>query len=154
VGSTEELAEFQALSAKVSERRASADETSRWRDLRARLAPPPTPQPPAPQLPRQHARTTTRKLKIELTPVSALHATFTEEVSPGGVKLRLPMLVEPGAPMVVRLELGPPGPILVNAKVAWCRRDGGHFLAGLSFVGLRDDERERIEAWTALTGPR
>jgi hypothetical protein len=103
---------------------------------------------------RQHPRTTTRKLKIELAPVSTLHATFTEEVSPGGVKLRLPMLVDPGAPMVVRLELGPPGPILVNAKVAWCRRDGGHFLAGLSFVGLRDDERERIEAWTSLTGPR
>jgi hypothetical protein len=36
--------------------------------------------------------------------------------------------------------------------VAWCRGDGGHYLAGLSFIGLRDDERERIEAWTALSG--
>jgi hypothetical protein len=99
---------------------------------------------------RQHARTSTRKLKVAITPVTTLHSTFTEEVSPGGVKLKLPMHVEPGAPMIVRLELGLPGPLLVNAKVAWCRRDGGHFLVGLSFVGLRDDERERIEAWTTV----
>jgi hypothetical protein len=99
---------------------------------------------------RQHARTSTRKLKVAIAPVTTLHATFTEEVSPGGLKLKLPMNVEPGAPMVVRLELGLPGPLLVNARVAWCRRDGGHYLVGLSFVGLRDDERERIEAWTAV----
>ena len=98
---------------------------------------------------RQHPRASTRKLKVAIAPVSTLHATFTEEVSPGGLKLKLPMNVEPGAAMVVRLDVGLPGPLLVNARVAWCRRDGGHYLVGLSFVGLRDDERERIEAWTA-----
>jgi hypothetical protein len=97
---------------------------------------------------RQHPRASTRKLKVAIAPVSTLHATFTEEVSPGGLKLKLPMNVEPGAAMVVRLDVGLPGPLLVNARVAWCRRDGGHYLVGLSFVGLRDDERERIEAWT------
>jgi hypothetical protein len=97
---------------------------------------------------RQHVRSSTRKLKVAVAPVTVLHATFTEEVSPGGLKLKLPNNVEPGASMVVRLELGLPGPLLVNARVAWCRRDGGHYLVGLSFVGLRDDERERIEAWT------
>jgi hypothetical protein len=97
---------------------------------------------------RQHARASTRKLKVAIAPVTALHATFTEEVSPGGLKLKLPMNVEPGAAMVVRLDVGLPGPLLVNARVAWCRRDGGHYLVGLSFVGLRDDERERIETWT------
>jgi hypothetical protein len=169
---TEELAEFQTLSAKVSDNTASEDERHRWRQLRARLAPaslpPPAPTTGAPLAPmaispsgsivspaaaanaRQHSRTSTRKLKVAIAPVTTLHSTFTEEVSPGGVKLKLPMHVEPGAPMVVRLELGLPGPILVSAKVAWCRRDGGHFLVGLSFVGLRDDERERIEAWTTV----
>jgi hypothetical protein len=52
--------------------------------------------------------------------------------------------------MVVRLELGEPGPLTLSARVAWCRRDGGHYLAGLELIGLRDDERERIEAWAAV----
>jgi hypothetical protein len=161
----EELAEFQSLSVKVSDKTATEAERARWRALRGKLAPQaaPTPPPPtiagfattppsSPSIPglgaRQHARTTTRKLKVAIAPVSALHATFTEEVSPGGLKLRLPMHVEPGAPMLVRLELGGTMPLTVNARVAWCRRDGGHYLVGLAFVGLRDDERDRIEAWT------
>ncbi len=143
------MAEFQALSLKVSERTANAAEKTRWRELRTRLArsvPPPLP----PQLPRQHERAQ-KKLKVELAPVSSLHATFTEEVSAGGIKLRVPGHLESGTMMVVRLELGEPGPLTLSARVAWCKRDGGHYLAGLELVGLRDDERERIEAWTALT---
>jgi hypothetical protein len=175
VASTEELAEFHTLSLKVSDNTATEAERARWRQLRGRLAPgagpaaPPPPPPSSASLPmavpmaplsvpasgpigansRQHARATTRKLKVAIAPVTALHGTFTEEVSTGGLKLKLPMNVEPGAAMVVRLEVGLPGPLLVNARVAWCRRDGGHYLVGLSFVGLRDDERERIEAWTS-----
>jgi hypothetical protein len=163
VPSPEELTEFQALSIKVSDKTANEAERARWRELRSRLAPPLPPAPPSSSAPsspslssglgaRQHPRTTTRKLKVAIAPTTALHATFTEEVSPGGLKLRLPMHVEPGAAMVVRLELGLPGPLLVNARVAWCRRDGGHYLAGLAFVGLRDDERLRIEEWTAISG--
>ena len=151
MGSPEELAEFQALSLKVSEKTATPAERVRWRELRTRLAPPPPPPGP-PQLPRKDARSA-RKLKVELVPLSALHATFTEEVSAGGIKLRVPGLLEPGTPMLVRLELGPPGPLLVSARVAWCKRDGGHFWAGLDFDGLREEDRERIVAWTVSAPP-
>lgn len=145
------MAEFQALSLKVSEKTATEPERARWRQLRVKLARP-QPPPPPPQVARQHARTHTphKKLKVEFAPLSSLHATFTEEISPGGLRLRVQGLLEPGTPMVVRLELGEPGPLTLSARVAWCRRDGGHYFAGLELVGLRDDERERIEAWAAL----
>lgn len=142
------MAEFQALSLKVSAKTADKTERARWRQLRERLARPPTPVPP-PQVARQQAGAQ-KKLKVELAGVSSLHATFTEEVSAGGLKLRVPGNLEIGTLMVVRLELGAPGPLTLSARVAWCRRDGGHFTAGLEFVELRADERERIEAWTAL----
>jgi hypothetical protein len=148
VGSPEELAEFQALSLKVSAKTANEAERARWRELRTRLAKP-QPPPPPPQVARQHPRAQ-RKLKVELAPVATMHATFTEEISPGGLKLRVPGPLDSGALMVVRLELGEPRPLTLSARVAWCKRDGGHYLAGLEFDGLRDDERERIEAWTAL----
>ena len=142
------MAEFQALSLKVSEKTANEAERARWRELRTRLAKP-QPPPMPPLIARQHARAQ-KKLKVELAPLTALHATFGEEVSAGGLKLRVPGHLEPGTMMVVRLELGEPGPLTLSARVAWCKRDGGHYLLGLEFSGLRDDERERIEAWTQL----
>ncbi len=148
MGSPEELAEFQALSLKVSDKTATEPERARWRELRMRLSKPP-PLPPPPQVARQHVRTQ-KKLKVEYALLTSLHATFTEEVSPGGIKLRVQGLYEVGTPMVVRLELGEPGPLVLSARVAWCKRDGGHYFAGLELVGLREDEKERIEAWTAL----
>lgn len=145
------MAEFQALSLKVSDKTATEPERARWRELRTRLA---RPQPPPlpPQVARQHARTQ-KKLKVEYAPLTSMHATFTEEISPGGIKLRVQGLIEVGTPMVVRLELGEPGPLTLSARVVWCKRDGGHYFAGLELVGLRDDERERIEAWAALASP-
>lgn len=149
---TDELVEFQALSLKVSERTATNEERARWRELRVRLAPPPPPPAP-PKQPRKEVRSQ-RKLKVAFAPLTALHATFTEEVSAGGVRLRVQGHLEPGTPMVLRLELGPPGPLTLTAHVAWCRRDdGGHFWAGIDFDGLRDEERERLEAWTSITAP-
>jgi len=145
------MAEFQALSVKVSAKTATEPERTRWRELRALLAKPPL-VPPPPQIARQHARAQ-KKLKVEFAPLTSMHATFTEEVSPGGIKVRVQGHVDTGAMMVVRLELGEPGPLTLSARVAWCRRDGGHYFAGLEFVWLRDDERERIEAWTATAPP-
>ncbi len=147
-----ELEEFQALSAKVSDKTASDEERARWRELRKRLAPPPMVSPPPPLLPRQHARQE-RKIKVALAPVRALFATFTEEISPGGMRVRVPSLLEPGTSLVLRLELGEPGPLVVAGRVAWCRRDGGHFEAGVELVGLREDERERIEAYAVNAPP-
>src|SRR4051794_40623371 len=141
------MAEFQALSLKLAAKTATDAEKTRWRELRTLLARP-IPTPAASQIPRLHARAQ-KKLKVELAPVSSLHATFTEEVSPGGIKLRVQGMIEPGTMMVVRLALGEPGPLTVSARVAWCKRDGGHYLAGLEFIDLRVDERERIEAWAA-----
>jgi hypothetical protein len=152
VGAVDEVAEFQTLSVKVSDRTASEEERARWRELRKHLAAPPSTMPPAPGLPRQHARAQ-KKLKVEYAPVTALHATFTEEVSGGGLKLRVQGYLETGATLLVRLQLGEPGPLVVSARVAWCKRDAGHYFAGLEFVGLRDDERERIEAWTVSAPP-
>jgi hypothetical protein len=144
----EELAEFQALSAKVSAKTASDAEKARWRELRIRLAKPP-PVPPPPQVAREHTRAQ-KKLKVQFTPLQSMAATFTEEVSPGGLKLRVSSHVDTGTVMVVRLELGPPAPLTLTARVVWCRREGGHYFVGVEFVDLRDEERERIEAWTAL----
>jgi hypothetical protein len=144
----EELAEFHALSQKVSAKTASEAERARWRELRTRLAKPP-PIPPAPQVARQHTRAK-KKLKVEFAPLTSMAATFTEEVSPGGMKLRVQGHVDTGLLMVVRLEFGPPGPLMLTARVAWCRRENGHYFAGLEFVDLRVEERERIEAWAAL----
>lgn len=110
------MAEFQALSQKVSARTASETERARWRELRARLAPPP-PVPKPPHLQRQHARAK-KKLKVEFAPVTTLQSTFTEEVSAGGMKLRAPAHLEPGTALVVRLLLGEAGPMTVAARVA------------------------------------
>jgi hypothetical protein len=148
VGTAEELAEFHALSVKVSAKTADEAERARWRELRSRLAMP-QPVPPPPQIARQHARAQ-KKLKVGLAPLTVLHATFTEEVSAGGIKVRVQGHVDTGALMLVRLELGAPGPLTLTARVAWCKRESGHYFAGLEFVDLRDDERERIEAWAAL----
>jgi hypothetical protein len=148
VASPDDMAEFQALSVKVSAKTATEPERARWRELRALLAKPQQPPPP-PQIARQHARAQ-KKLKVEFAPLTSMHATFTEEVSPGGIKVRVQGHVDTGAMMVVRLELGEPGPLTLSARVAWCKRDAGHYFAGLEFIGLRDDERERIEAWAAL----
>jgi hypothetical protein len=151
VTSPDEMAEFQALSVKVSAKTASEPERTRWRELRARLAPPP-PLPKPPHLQRQHQRAQ-KKLKVEFAPVTALQSTFTEEISPGGMKLRVPAHLEPGTAMVVRLQLGEPGPMTLPARVAWCKRDGGHYIAGVEFVSLREDEKERIEAWAVSAPP-
>ena len=147
----DELAEFQALSLKVSGKTANEDERTRWRELRAKLAPPP-PVPKPPHLARQHARSQ-KKLKVGFAAVTSLQSTFTEEVSAGGLKLRVPSMLEPGASMVVRLELGAPGPLVVAARVAWCKRDGGHYLVGLEFDSLHEDEKERVVAWSVNAPP-
>ena len=143
----EELAEFQTLSVKVADRKATEAERQRWRELRTLLGKPIATPPPM-QVPRQFTRAA-KKLKLAFAPLSALQTTFTEEISPGGIKLRVPSLLEPGATLLVRLELGDPGPLTLSARVAWCKRDGGHYLAGLEFIGLRDDEKARIEAWVS-----
>lgn len=148
----DELAEFQALSLKVSDRTATEEERARWRELRTRLAPPP-PAPPPPKTARKEQRSQ-RKLKVAFAPLTSMHVAFTEEVSAGGVRLRVQGHLDAGTPVVVRLELGPPGPLTVAGRVAWCRRDdGGHFWAGIDFDGLREDERERIAAWTLSAPP-
>ena len=139
----DELAEFQALSRKVSDKTASDDERSRWRELRSRLVKPlPPPEPSSIQ--RREGRHA-RKLKVALAPVEMMHATFSDDVSPSGVRVRVPTMLSEGAEVVLRLELDEP--MTVAARVAWCKRDGGHFMAGLEFVALRADERERVEAW-------
>src|SRR4051812_7686745 len=103
------MAEFQALSVKVSTKTATEPERARWRELRTLLSKP-QPVPPPPQIARQHARAQ-KKLKVEFAPLTSLHATFTEEVSAGGIKVRVQGHVDTGAMMIVRLELGEPGPL-------------------------------------------
>ncbi len=139
----DELAEFQALSRKVSDKIATDEEKARWRELRAQLV---KPLPPADSssVQRREARHT-RKLKVEIAPVEAMHATFSDDVSASGVRLRVPGMLRDGAMVVLRLELDMP--MTVAGRVAWCRRDGGHYIAGVEFEDLRHDERERIEAW-------
>jgi hypothetical protein len=156
----DELTEFQALSRKVSDKTADDAERARWRELRDQLRAAAMPlanahdSRPHAHDSQPHAQRRTRKLKVEYAAVEELHATFTEQLSASGLELRLSAHVKPDTTMLVRLELGAPGPIVVTARVAWCRRDGGHFVAGLELVGVRDDERERIEAWLVSASDR
>ena len=147
------LTEFQALSLKVSDKTADDAERARWRTLRDELRA--AAMPPANASDSQpHASRRTRKLKVGYAAIDELHATFTEQLSSTGLELRVPAHVKPETLMLLRLELGAPGPLMVTARVAWCRRDGGHFVAGLELVGVRDDERERIEAWLVSASDR
>jgi hypothetical protein len=152
-GKPEELAEFAALSAKVSRRQATDEEKTRWRALRLKLrkGPPPPPPParvaPAPQ--REHARTT-RKLRLAYAEVKAMQVGFADEVSPGGLRLRVHHFIEAGSRLSLRLDLegqNDPEPLLTNARVVWCRHEGGHYVIGLELINIRAEDRERIEAW-------
>jgi len=154
-GTPQEQAEFTALSAKVSAKTASDVEKTRWRELRTRLAGPPPPpppslngrNPPAPQ--RQHERSA-RKLRVGYVELRALPVTFTDEVSAGGLRIKVHHHVDPGALFALRLDLAgaqDPEPLNVVARVAWCKHEGGHYLAGLEFINLRSDERERLDAY-------
>jgi len=145
----EELGEFRTLSAKVAAESATEAELLRWRDLRNQLAGPPAPpsrMPPA--KPRAHARVV-RKIRVLFHPVKAMSVTFTEEVSAGGLRLNVTEMLEVGTALLVRVELAGPGdPDAVTslARVAWCQREGGHYVAGVELVGLQPHERERLEA--------
>ena len=148
-GRDEELGEFRALSAKVAAEDASDAELQRWRELRNRLAgPPPTPTRMPLAIPRAHARIG-RKVRVLYQPVKTMGVTFTEEVSAGGMRLNVTEMLETGTALLVRLELAGPGdPDAVTslARVAWCKREGGHYVAGVELVGLQPHERERLEA--------
>lgn len=154
--SPEELAEFAALSAKVAEKTATPVERERWRVLRGMLAGPPPPppasvRPPSPA--RAHARApvaATRKLRVAYASMKELHVSFAEEVSAGGLRVTVHDHLEVGTELVLRLALaGPsdPEPLTTVARVAWCRREGGHFQCGLELFALRPEERERLDAY-------
>jgi hypothetical protein len=151
-GTPEERKEFAALSAKVSSKAASEPERARWRELRAKLAgpappPPPGRQPPAPQ--REHTRQV-RKLRVQYTEVKTMLVGFSDELSAGGLRFRLHHFVDTGTLFVMRLELAganDPNPLMVTARCIWCRKEGGHFLAGVELLNTRAEDRERIEAY-------
>ena len=149
MGRDEELTEFRTLSAKVAAGEAAEEELQRWRELRNLLAgPPPPPSRVPPAKPRAHARMA-RKIRVLYHPIKAMSVTFTEEVSAGGIRLNVNEMLEVGAALLVRIELAGPGdPDAVSslARVAWCKREGGHYVAGVEFVGLQPHERERLEA--------
>ena len=149
MGRDEELAEFRALSAKVAAGEAGEPDLQRWRELRNQLAgPPPAPARTPPAKPRAHARVA-RKIRVLYQPVKAMSVTFTEEVSAGGLRLNVNEMLEVGAALLVRIELagaGDPEAVTSLARIAWCKREGGHFVAGLELVGLQPHERERLEA--------
>jgi hypothetical protein len=148
-GRDEELGEFRALSAKVAADAANEAELLRWRELRNQLAgPPAVPARTPPVTPRAHARVA-RKIRVLFLPVKSMSVTFTEEVSAGGLRLNVPEMLEVGTALLVRVELAGPGdPEAVTslARVAWCQRERGHFVAGVELVGLQPHERERLEA--------
>jgi len=149
VGESDE-AEFARLSARIADKQATDAERARWRELRTQLAPPPSP-PPLKQgaKPREHARAT-KKLRFAYTAEKAMPIGFSDEISPGGLRLTLHHHVDVGASFLFRLQLlGPqdPEPLTVIGRVAWVKREGNHFQVGIEFTGLRPDEKERIEAW-------
>jgi hypothetical protein len=155
-GTPEEVAEFAALSAKVSDKQATEEERVRWRELRTRLAgppPPPSHLKPAPQ--RAHARVT-RKLKLAYVPVKTMTVTFSDEVGGGGLRFIVHDHVDVGTTLVMRLELAGADaePLATLARVAWVKREGNHYQVGVEFVGLKPEDRERVEAYAHATDPK
>lgn len=147
----DEVAEFQRLSQLVAEKKASAEDVARWRTLRKELAGPLKPAPPSPgKIDSRKDVRTTRKLRVGYSAARDMPVTFTDEVGAGGLRLTLPQPADVGALFAVRLELagqGDPDAPLVLARVVWCKRDGNRFAVGLEFVGVKPEDRERIEAW-------
>jgi hypothetical protein len=145
-GTDEELAEFAALSAKVADKQASDAERARWRELRAKLAPPLRPPPGRKQ--RAHARMQ-HKLRVTYAPISEMTVTFTDEIGGGGLRLRSQRHYDVGAELALRLDLGGAGapPVVALGRVAWSRREGGHFTLGIELPSLKPEDRERLEAF-------
>ena len=149
----DEVAEFQRLSQLVAEKKASPEDVARWRVLRKALSGgPPLKPPPIPsnKIDSRKDVRTSRKLRVGYSVAKDMPVTFTDEVGAGGLRLTLQQPADVGATFAVRLELAGPGDPdapLVLAKVVWCKRDGNRFAVGLEFVGLKPEDRERIEAW-------
>jgi hypothetical protein len=145
-GTDEELREFGALSAKVASKQASDIELARWRELRAKLAPPP--KAPMGGTQRKHVRKV-GKLRVAYTPISEMTVTFTDEIGGGGIRFRAPRHFELGTELALNLELGgPTGPhVFAVGRVVWSRREGGHFAIGVALPSLKPEERERLEAF-------
>ena len=64
-------------------------------------------------------------------------------------------LVEVGARFVFRLQLAgqqDADPLTVIGRAAWVKREGNHYQVGVEFVGLRAEDKERIEAWVHTAG--
>lgn len=149
------MAEFAALSAKVSDKKATEAELVRWRELRAKLAgpPPPPDKQPAPQ--RGHSRVT-RKLKLSYVPVKDMSVSFSDEVGGGGLRFIVHEHVDVGTTLVMRLELAgaEAEPLTTLARIAWVKRAGNHFQVGVEFVGLKPEDRERVEAFAHSLDPK
>jgi hypothetical protein len=140
------MAEFLALSNKVSDKTASDEERTRWRELRAELAAQkPTPPLPPGSTPRAHDRAT-RKLKLHYAPLNEMTISFTDEVGGGGLRLRAQKHLEVGTLLVLKIDATPP--LTLEARVVWCKREGGHFAVGVEFVDVPAAEAERLEALT------
>jgi hypothetical protein len=139
------MAEFLALSAKVSDKTATDAEKARWRELRTALQPP-KPKPPLPgQKPREHPRAS-HKLKLHYALVPEMTVAFSDELGGGGLRLRAQKHLDPGTPMVLRIDLENGHALTVEANVVWCKREGGHFAVGVEFRDLPSAEAERLEA--------
>jgi PilZ domain len=160
VGRSEDVAEFARLSARVAATEATPEELARWRALRTQLAGKPVaaaraaPAPsPSGEERREHARMP-RKLRVAWVALSELTVTFSDELSAGGLRLKSPRHVEPGAELVLRLEPAGGGePLTTVARVAWSKREGGHYTLGIDLARLRPDERDRVEAMMHADAP-
>jgi len=145
----ERVAEFLALSAKVSDKTATDAEKARWRELRSVLQPAKNKLPPAPvvagQTPREHPRAS-HKLKLHYAIVPEMTVAFTDEIGGGGLRLRAQKHVDLGTAMVLQIDLENGHALTVEARVIWCKREGGHFLVGVEFRDLPPAEAERLEA--------
>ena len=140
------MSEFLALSAKVAEKTATDEERARWRELRSQLsAAPSAPPPPPGGKERAHPRSG-HKLRVHYAALADMQVTFTDEVGGGGLRLRANRHLEPGTPLVLRLDAAGLEPITVEARVVWSRREGGHFAVGVEFIDLPPAHAERLDA--------
>jgi uncharacterized protein (TIGR02266 family) len=131
--------EFAEIKARIGEGTASDQEIRRWQQLKemSREARDP---------PLADGRASPRAripLEVRFKALEEFVSSFATDIGSGGLRVQAPFDLEIGSEIDLVLCLPTEAtPINVRARVAWQRKDR---VAGLQFVDLPEDVRERIE---------
>ena len=72
-------------------------------------------------------------------------AGMTLDVSSGGMMLQVQAPLHEGKVLNLRVETGDDNPLEFQGTVRWCRQEGKNYVVGVQLLGVRDEQRERLE---------